>query len=491
MKAKHTSEHTSVEVHLKEEKQHSHAKRRCTGLEVGDKPAEQKTLIQGKFPLQPTGSSSKWVSDDHPKQQLITDKIARMICTDMQPYSIVEDSGFREVIKAAEPRYILPSRKTFSTQIIPQLYSKTMELVKSDVNDAVSLAITTDGWTSRSNNSYLSYTAHFLTEDFKPRNYCLGVENCDDSHSAVNLATSLSQCISTWTTEAQKERKMKLFVVSDNAANIQAAVSKVSQLTLCKPLSCFAHTLQLVVNGAVNNCPDLQTTVSKAKSITTSFKHSVQSTQKLLAVEKQMGFPQLKLKQHCPTRWNSMYDMLERCVMLKDAVTVVTASSKKMSTLTASEWEIAEACVSILQPFKVATAALSAFKYPSLSMVIPTLNQLKHNLQLKSETSSCLQILIEQLLNNIEARWPNYEYNVTYAIATSVDPRYKDCGFEDPGAIAQARSMILKEMTERAEQSYRSNVTQLSSVRNVDLEATGRTGFRGIIISFTVYFLSV
>lgn len=388
----------------------------------------------------------------------------------------MEDSGFREVIKAAEPRYIMPSRKTFSTQIIPQLYSNTMDLVKSDVHDAVSLAITTDGWTSRSNNSYLSYTAHFLTEEFMPRNYCLGVENSNDSHTAVNLASSLSQCISSWTTEAQKDRKMKLFVVSDNAANIQAAVSKVSQVTLCKPLSCFAHTLQLVVNGAIHNCPDLQTTVAKVKSITTSFKHSVQSTQKLLTLEKQMGLPELKLKQECPTRWNSMFDMLERCVILKNAVTVVTASSKKMETLTASEWEIAEACVSILRPFKIATAALSAFKYPSLSMVIPTLNQLKHNLQLNSEASTCLQILNEQLLNNIDTRWPNYEYNVTYAIATCIDPRYKDCGFDDHGAIAQARGLILKEMAARAEQPNRSSTTQLSSIRAVESEETGVRG---------------
>lgn len=107
----------------------------------------------------------------------------------------MEDSGFREVIKAAEPRYIMPSRKTFSTQIIPQLYSNTMDLVKSDVHDAVSLAITTDGWTSRSNNSYLSYTAHFLTEEFMPRNYCLGVENSNDSHTAVNLASSLDHSV--------------------------------------------------------------------------------------------------------------------------------------------------------------------------------------------------------------------------------------------------------------------------------------------------------
>jgi hypothetical protein len=43
-------------------------------------------------------------------------------------------------------------------------------------------------------------------------------------------------------------------------------------------------------------------------------------------------------------------------------------------------------------------------------------------------------------------RWPNYGYNATYAIATSLDPRYKDCGFDDAEAAMQGKSIVLKEM---------------------------------------------
>ena len=61
-----------------------------------------------------------------------------------------------------------------------------------------------------------------------------------------------------------------------------------------------------------------------------------------------------------------MYDMLERLLLVKDAVSAVLASSKTIETLNGNEWEIAEAGVDILKPFKVATATLSAFKYPSV-----------------------------------------------------------------------------------------------------------------------------
>jgi hypothetical protein len=260
------------------------------------------------------------------------------------------------------------------------------------------------------------------------------------------------------TTEEQRQNNIKLYVVADNASNIQAALNR---LSLIKSVSCFAHTAQLVVNGAVKNCADIHTTVAKAKSITTFFKHNVQSTRRLLQMEKQMGIPQLKPKQECPTRWNSMFDMIERLLSIKHAVSAVIASSKKVETLTANEWELAEALVAILKPFKVATAALSAFRYPSISMVIPTLNQLKYQLQLDNPASTCLQILKEELFNNIDMRWPSYEFNVTYSVATMIDPRYKDCGFEDQQAVAEARRNVLKEM------DVYSYVTQLPTSSNI------------------------
>jgi len=460
LKSKHLTEHAIVDQHQKQQQaKEVPLKKSCPNESDTTVTTEHKKLKQGKFQFQASGSN--WGTDVNQKQQLITAKIAEMICRDMQPYSLVEDAGFRALLKAAEPRYVMPSRKTFSTEIVPGLYSQKVAEVKLDVSSAISLAFTTDGWTSRANNSYLSYTAHFLTQDFEPRNYCLNVENVDESHTAHNLAISMSKCISAWTTDEQQKSNMKLYVVADNAANIQAALNK---LPHCNALSCFAHTLQLAINSAISDCTDLQTTISKAKSITAHFKHSVQSTQKLLALEKQMGLPELKLKQQCPTRWNSTYDMLQRLVSVKDAVSAVVASSKKLPALTALEWELAEAYASICKPFTVATAALSASKYPSISMVIPTLNQLKHTLQLESETSSCLQILKENLVDNIGRRWPNYEYNVTYAIATSLDPRYKDCGFDDADAAMQGKSMVLKEMvTQLQQQSRRSSATLLTT----------------------------
>jgi anionic cell wall polymer biosynthesis LytR-Cps2A-Psr (LCP) family protein len=50
----------------------------------------------------------KW-SIKSPKAQKVHKAIAKMIAVDIQPYLIVDYSGFNELIGVLEPRYVLPS----------------------------------------------------------------------------------------------------------------------------------------------------------------------------------------------------------------------------------------------------------------------------------------------------------------------------------------------------------------------------------------------
>ena len=62
------------------------------------------------------------LENDSAKAKEMTKGIVLMIVKDLQPYSIVEDKGFQYFVKAAEPRYSLPSRNSLSTAIIPKFY---------------------------------------------------------------------------------------------------------------------------------------------------------------------------------------------------------------------------------------------------------------------------------------------------------------------------------------------------------------------------------
>lgn len=129
----------------------------------GSKPNHQQPSVADSFKpkLKPTA----------PKAKQMTAIIANFIASGMHPYSIVEESGFIEMMKLAMPDYTVPSRTTFSRVVIPDLYeSKKKELRKSlrDIfsSGAECYSITTDGWTSRANNSYVSVTCHVMDKEF-------------------------------------------------------------------------------------------------------------------------------------------------------------------------------------------------------------------------------------------------------------------------------------------------------------------------------------
>lgn len=53
----------------------------------------------------------------------LTAAIAKMIVWDLQPFSIVENRGFRHFANTASPQYEIPARTTFSREIIPRMYA--------------------------------------------------------------------------------------------------------------------------------------------------------------------------------------------------------------------------------------------------------------------------------------------------------------------------------------------------------------------------------
>ena len=65
----------------------------------------------------------KSYSADHPRAKAITNRLAEMMGTDLQPFSIVSDVGFCCLLVDLKPRYVLPSRRHSSEVLIPEMYA--------------------------------------------------------------------------------------------------------------------------------------------------------------------------------------------------------------------------------------------------------------------------------------------------------------------------------------------------------------------------------
>ena len=78
-------------------------------------------------------------------------------------------------MKAAEPRFVIPSRNTFRDKLTLELYQEVMTKLKRELNAHMtsksSISITTDAWAS---STAASYTIHIIKADFTMASYNLG-----------------------------------------------------------------------------------------------------------------------------------------------------------------------------------------------------------------------------------------------------------------------------------------------------------------------------
>lgn len=67
----------------------------------------------------------------------------------------------RNMLYQLDPRYHPPNRQTVSEQIIPALLAQEQAKLQSDLSEAKAVALTSDAWTSRATESYLTITCHY------------------------------------------------------------------------------------------------------------------------------------------------------------------------------------------------------------------------------------------------------------------------------------------------------------------------------------------
>lgn len=127
---------------------------------------------------------------------MLTTKIAHFIATGLHSYSTVEGPSFFSLMHAAVPEYHVPSRTMFSWSVVPKLYAKEKERIKGELHKHFDhgtpcYLVTTDGWTSRPGDSYVSFMCHLLDEKFFLHNYHLACRHTPEGHTSENLKNIL------------------------------------------------------------------------------------------------------------------------------------------------------------------------------------------------------------------------------------------------------------------------------------------------------------
>jgi hypothetical protein len=162
----------------------------------------------------------------------IDDALMLLFIKDFQPFSVVEDKGFRKFVSTLNPAYQLPSRKHISNTMLTAKYQKCENDVKERFNEVNAACLTVDGWTSRAQEGYFAITAHYIDDNFESKSALLQCRVLPGPHTRANISQDLQRVISQW----NLNKKVRL-VVADNAANVQNSIEELN----LKNFGCFAH----------------------------------------------------------------------------------------------------------------------------------------------------------------------------------------------------------------------------------------------------------
>ncbi|XP_042079841.1 E3 SUMO-protein ligase ZBED1-like [Haplochromis burtoni] len=167
----------------------------------------------------------------------ITDAVTHCLARDMMPIQSVEREGFKKMLETFDPRYKLPAKKYFSKVALPALYEEIRTEVSNALSSVEFFASTTDTWSSRTSDPYMSLTIHYVDKDWQLQNKCLETSFFPEDHTGETIARVLKEFLSSWNLQEEKQ----VCVTTDNEANIVKAVA----LNNWTRLSCFGHCLHI------------------------------------------------------------------------------------------------------------------------------------------------------------------------------------------------------------------------------------------------------
>ncbi|XP_062576895.1 E3 SUMO-protein ligase ZBED1-like [Saccostrea cucullata] len=397
------------------------------GKQKSSEPVPNRNILQKSTDNQTRLEHFKVVKLSGEKKELINLAIMNFIVQDMRPFRIVESPSFVSLVKLLEPKYKLPSRQYFSETLLPSMYSAGKEKVAAKLGDAQFVALTTDGWTSRATQSYVTITTQFIDSDWNMQSFVLQTRIMEENHTGVNIAQVLLNAVAEWNLTSKAPA-----LVSDNAANMVVA-AKESKLSPF--VRCFAHTLNLAAQRGLK-VKQVSVLLAKIRRIVVFFHKSSVAATTLVRNQKLLSLPNHKLKIDVCTRWNSAYDMIERFLEQQPAIFAAFQSLKDLrkrendlALLSDSDITNAEDVMKTMAPLKSAIQMMCTEQGPTLSVILPLLSKLLQNFKPDDGDSTLTRNLKTTMREDLEKRYT--EDREVLQIATVIDPRFKDLPFLD------------------------------------------------------------
>ncbi len=268
----------------------------------------------------------------------------------------MENQHFRHFLHTIDERYTPIARSTIAFKQIPQLVTRVKECIKSSLADQNFVSVTADIWSDRTLRSCLGVTAHACNSTANEntlKSFLLDCRRLKGRHSADNIVAAFNEILEEYNINDKVE-----FIITDNASNMKKAFKFVMDhsddsedeedmvgegepldrnftLGSRQRLSCFAHSLQLVVGDGLKEVKCLSQAISKVSKLANLLHSSTIFKDKFEAVfGNGKGIPVATV-----TRWNSTFKQIHAITELDHTtLTEMCSPDFKNVVITTREW---------------------------------------------------------------------------------------------------------------------------------------------------------
>ncbi|XP_043694218.1 zinc finger BED domain-containing protein RICESLEEPER 2-like [Telopea speciosissima] len=191
-------------------------------------------------------------------QVWVRDKVTRLIVRHELPLIFVEYEEFRELITYLFPNYTHITRNTQMAEILKfyNLESSRIHNLLKSFNGKISL--TSDLWTSITNDGYISLTGHYFDKDWVLHKKLLKFCIMPPPHTGINICEMVSKILSEWGID-RKLFSITLDNVTSNFSFVELLKRNLNlkNALLCKGEffhnRCCAHILNLIVQDGLKH----------------------------------------------------------------------------------------------------------------------------------------------------------------------------------------------------------------------------------------------
>uniref|UniRef100_A0A8D3CCE5 HAT C-terminal dimerisation domain-containing protein n=1 Tax=Scophthalmus maximus TaxID=52904 RepID=A0A8D3CCE5_SCOMX len=419
-----------------------------------------------------------------PRQVLISEAIAKMIVLDLQPVSIVENQGFRELLQFLEPRYTPEPQHYIQSQLLPAYAYQVQVTTRQALASAQALSLSLDLWRgfSGATTGYLGVTCHFLTSDWQMRSALLACLPLTNGSSGNRVLSDFDEVCHSHgvsgrafrvvadpfqATATTKPCCLPGFLVSpplantrddndvdddddddedelDNGNGVEEGIrnghgdgadegewedSWEQALGVCR-VDCFSRSLEQCVREGLRSCAQLSSTLAKAACFYNYITSAV-PPEKLSQVFDGTGLT-MGAPQHTPPAgrdWAAQLKVLRR--LLDSVEFLEEMSGPGELVLGASERALLRELTDTLEPFTEAwdmvhgdrQADTQTDRHVSISLGLPCVLGLRKHLS-ETSTPHCPSLLTA-LSQAVKRRLSPILEDPLYITATTLDPQFK------------------------------------------------------------------